>query len=77
MKRLILLLATISATMAKLRTSTVAAMSMFFGATLALAVLGLMVLGEDRALAASQVSCGETITTDTTLHSDLLQQVAA
>ena len=72
MKRLILLLVTMAATMAKLRTSAVAAMSMFFGATLALAVLGLMVLGGDRALAASQLSCGETITTDTTLHTDLL-----
>jgi len=72
MKRLILLLLTMSATMAKLHTSAVAAMSMFFGATLALAVLGLMVLGGDRALAASQLSCGETITTDTTLHTDLL-----
>jgi parallel beta-helix repeat protein len=68
MQRVILLLAT----MAKLRTSAVAAMSMFAGATMALAVLGLMVLGGDRALAASQVRCGETITTDTTLHSDLL-----
>ena len=72
MQRVILLLATMAATMAKLRTSAVAAMSMFAGATMALAVLGLMVLGGDRALAASQVSCGETITTDTTLHSDLL-----
>jgi len=72
MKRLILLFATMAATMAKLRTSAVAAMSMFFGATLALAVLGLMVLGGDRALAASQLSCGETISTDTTLHNDLL-----
>jgi hypothetical protein len=31
-----------------------------------------MVIGGDRALAASQLSCGETITTDTTLHTDLL-----
>src|SRR5919109_3284276 len=72
MQRVIPLLATMAATMAKLRPSAVAAMSMFFGVTLALAVLGLMVLGGDRALAANQVSCGETITTDTTLHTDLL-----
>ena len=42
MKRLILLLVTMAAAMAKLRTCAVAAMSMFAGATLALAVLGLM-----------------------------------
>src|SRR3954447_6880094 len=38
---------------------------------IALAVAGAMALGSDRALA-SQVSCGDTITADTTLHHDLV-----
>ena len=37
----------------------------------AFAVAGLMALGGDRALA-KQVKCGDTITTDTTLHNDLV-----
>src|SRR3954469_10675609 len=37
----------------------------------ALALAGAMALGSDRALA-SQVSCGDTITADTTLHRDLV-----
>jgi parallel beta-helix repeat protein len=56
--------------MAKLRTP-VATMSTFAGVILALAVLGAIALGGGRALA-SHVDCGDTITADTTLDSDLL-----
>ena len=45
--------------------------SRFVGVTLALTALGILVLGSDRAQG-SHIDCGDTITADTTLDSDLL-----
>jgi large repetitive protein len=55
----------------KLRLHAAPARLVSLAAILALAIAGLVALGGDRALA-QQVSCGDTITTDTTLHTDLV-----
>jgi nitrous oxidase accessory protein NosD len=57
--------------MAMLRTSALARVSMIGGTTLALAALGVLVFAGGQARA-SHVGCGDTITTDTTLDSDLV-----
>jgi parallel beta-helix repeat protein len=57
--------------MAQLRIPTLARTRLLGGVILALAALGVLVLGGGQAHA-SHVYCGETITTDTTLDSDLI-----
>jgi parallel beta-helix repeat protein len=56
---------------AKSRLHAAPATLVSLGVILALAVVGLMVLSGGQAVAVQQVSCGDTITTDTTLHKDL------
>ena len=48
------------------------ATSFSLAAILALAVVGVLVLGGGKAAAVQQLSCGDTITTDTTLHHNLV-----
>jgi parallel beta-helix repeat protein len=57
--------------MAQLRSPAVGVTSLLGGVILALTVLGVLVLGGGQAQA-SHVDCGDTITTDTTLDSDLV-----
>jgi hypothetical protein len=57
---------------AKLRLHAAPATLVSLAVILALAAAGLMAFGGSEAAAVQQVSCGDTITTDTTLHRDLV-----
>src|SRR5215203_690597 len=57
---------------AKLRLHAAPATFASLAATLALAVVGVIVSGGGKAAAVQQLSCGDTITTDTTLHHNLV-----
>ena len=57
---------------AKIRPAAVPATFVSVAVILALAVVGVVVLGGGKAAAVQQVTCGDTITTDTTLHHNLV-----
>ena len=57
---------------AKLRLHAAPATLASLAVILALAVVGVVVLGGGKVAAVQQLSCGDTITTDTKLHRDLV-----